>query len=238
MLQVALKNDNGVENQLFYNHFRLKRFTTLTPKVIAITSLYSPERRRIERFLETEFKRSYNATITQHYPILMSVQDDDGNILGALGFRYADAEPLFLEQYLDVPVEEQLLRTSQISINRNKIVEVGNLASHGNGASIFLFTALTAFLSQQGREVISVTATDSLHRFFNHLNIELNILGYADQHRLPDAGMAWGSYYQSNPRIVTGNVEPSYHKLQRYLRMRLVVEPLQLQAQLHHKVIS
>lgn len=236
MLQVALKNDTGVENQIFYNHLRLKRFTTLTPKVIAITSLYSPERRRVERFIEAEFKHSYNAIISEHYPILMSVQDEDGNILGALGFRYADNETLFLEQYLDVPVAEKILQTTGETISRSKIVEVGNLASHGDGASIFLFTALTAFLAQQGGEIISVTATDFLHRYFARIGIELDVLEYADQHRLQDDGALWGSYYENHPRILTGRVAQSYNRLQRYLKMSLIEEPRRLQAQIHHGI--
>lgn len=236
MLQVALKNDSGVDNQIFYNHLRLKRFTALTPKVIAITSLYSPERRRVERFIEAEFSTSYNANISEHYPILMSVQDESGNIHGALGFRYADTEGLFLEQYLDVPVEKKISQISGELITRSKIVEVGNLASHGNtGASIFLFTALTAFLTQQGKEIISVTATDFLHKYFSRIGIELDVLEYADQHRLQDDGAAWGSYYKSNPRVLTGHVAQSYYRLQRYLKMSLIKEPLRLQAQLHHE---
>ncbi len=41
--------------------------------------------------------------------MLMSVHDAEDNILGALGFRYARDEPLFLEQYLEVPVEQKTL---------------------------------------------------------------------------------------------------------------------------------
>lgn len=235
MLQVALKNDEGVANSLFYNALRLKRFTTLTPKVIAITSLYSPERRRVERFLEREFNQAYNARITEHYPILMSVQDDEGKILGALGFRFANDESLFLEQYLDKPIESVLTEVHAGAATRNEIVEVGSLASHGNGASIFLFTALTAYLAQQGKQFITVTATDFLHRYFTRLGVEPLLLGHAEQARLADGGVSWGSYYKTRPRILAGQVLPSYKKLQRHLQMSMVEETSQLHAQLHDK---
>ena len=236
MLQVALKNDEGVQNSLFYNALRLKRFTALTPKVIAITSLYSPERRRVERFLEREFRQAYDATITEHYPILMSVQDEEGTILGALGFRYADESDLFLEQYLDNPIESVLAKVSNKPQARAGVVEVGSLASHGNGASVFLFTALTAYLSQQGKQYIAVTATDFLHRYFTRLGVEQLLLGHADETRLPDDGACWGSYYQTQPRILAGQIAPAYKKLQQHLQMSMVEETTKLYAQLHESV--
>lgn len=233
MLQVALKDDGGVQNSLYYNSLRLKRFTALTPRLIAITSLYSPERRRVERFLEREFRHTYNACIGEHYPTLMSVQDDDGTILGALGFRYASAENLFLEQYLDMPVETALSAAGEPASTRNDIVEVGNLASHGSGASIFMFTALTAYLSQQGKKYITVTATDFLHRYFTRLGVEPLLLGHADQNRLSDGGRGWGSYYQTQPRILAGHIVSAYEKLQQYLHMSMVEETSLLHAHLH-----
>ncbi|WP_172597702.1 thermostable hemolysin [Sulfuriflexus mobilis] len=235
MLQVALKNDKGVQNSLFYNELRLKRFTALTPKVIAITSLYSPERRRVERFLEREFRQTYNARITEHYPTLMSVQDDEGTILGALGFRYANEADLFLEQYLDSPIESVLTEACGGSSARSDVVEVGNLASHGSGASIFLFTALTAYLAQQRKRYITVTATDFLHRYFTRIGVEPLLLGHAEQTRLPDGGASWGAYYQTRPRILAGEIIPAYEKLQQHLQMSMVEECPYLHAQLHAK---
>jgi hypothetical protein len=235
MLQVALQHDDGYQNQILYNPLRLKRFTALTPKVIAITSLYSPERRRVERFLEREFRVAYSARISRHYPTLMSVQDDEGTILGALGFRYASEEPLFLEQYLDTPVDAAITQVRDRVASRNEIVEVGNLASRASGASIFLFTALTAYLQQQNMQYITVTATDFLHRYFTRLGIAPAILGHADQTRLPDKGQSWGSYYQTMPRILVGGVGQSYEKLQRYLQVSLVDETVSLRTRLHYE---
>lgn len=235
MLHVALKNDEGVQNSLFYNELRLKRFTALTPKVIAITSLYSPERRRVERFLEREFRQTYNARITEHYPVLMSVQDDEGTILGALGFRFAGEDQLFLEQYLDAPIESVLAASSADSTRRNAIVEVGSLASHGNGASIFLFTALTAYLAQQGKQYIAATATDFLHRYFTRIGVELLLLGHAKQSRLLDGGNSWGTYYETGPRIIAGQILPAYKKLQQHLQMSMVEDISHLHAHLHER---
>jgi hypothetical protein len=236
MLHVALHNDKGEQNSLFYNSLRLKRFTALMPKVIAITSLYSPERRRVERFLERGFRQAYSAQIREHYPTLMSVQDHEGTILGALGFRYAQDEQLFLEQYLDIPVESALCPPFENLLSRDDIVEVGNLVSEGTGASIFLFTALTAYLAKQHKRYITVTATDFLHRYFERLGVEPRVIGYADQARLQDGGASWGNYYETRPRLLAGQIAPAYEKLQRHLQMRMVENAPQWSAQLHNKI--
>lgn len=217
---VALKNDDGYENQLCYNKHSLKRFTKLTPALISITTHDSPERRCVERFLENEFRQSYDANITRHYPTLMSVQDEERNILGALGFRYASMETLFLEQYLDTSVETVLSEKLRANVARHEIVEVGSLATYGNGASVFLFTALTAYMTHMCMNYITVTATDFLHRYFSMLGLESITLGHADQSRLPDGGASWGSYYDTRPRILAGSIMPAYQKLQNHLQLQ------------------
>jgi hypothetical protein len=219
MLQVALKNDSGFEDTMCYNGHRLKRFTSLTPALISIISQDSPERRTVEHFLAQEFKKSYDADIRVHYPTLMSVQDETGAILGALGFRFAKSEKLFLEQYLDAPVESLISKSCDKKIQRQDIVEVGNLASYGNGASIFMFTALSAYMVYQGMQYITVTATDFLHRYFSLLGVDSVTLGYADQSRLLDAGESWGTYYDTNPRILAGSIVPAYERLQHHLQI-------------------
>jgi hypothetical protein len=98
----------------------------------------------VEAFIRAVYVRSYKADIAVSYPILMSVRDAGGTILAAVGFRYAKEEPLFLENYTGAPIE-QVLRTP-----RERIAEIGNLASAGGGASIFLFAALASYLNFKG----------------------------------------------------------------------------------------
>ena len=71
----------------------LKRMAA-RPRVISIMPAFTDERRKVEDFIIEVYNRSYGAKIGVHYPILMSVRDDQNNILAALGFRYADHAPL------------------------------------------------------------------------------------------------------------------------------------------------
>lgn len=238
MLHIVLKSDEGYEQALDFNSQRLKHYTRLSPKTISISGIFSPERRRVERFIEKKFCESYGATISSHYPVLMSVRDENDSILGALGFRYAKDEPLFLEKYLPGSIEEAHFRVTGEYKERQNFVEAGNLASLGDGASIFLFTAMHAYLLQHGFDRIAVTATDFLHRYFLVLGLKPNVLGAADQSLLPDGGASWGSYYDSNPRIITGNMEDTFARLKRHLKLSFSGETKCYQTRIHPKTVT
>lgn len=233
MLQIAMQGDEGFMAHLRMNPATVKRFSLLEPTRICVTNLYSAERRRVERFIERHFRKSYGAEIKQHYPMLMSVHDEEDNILAALGFRYSKDEKLFLEQYLDDAIEKVLSTAFGKDVPRNIIVETGNLVSSGKGASIFLFTALNAYLGQQGMQINIVTATDFLHRYFRTLGFKSTELAKAEQSRLSDGGKSWGSYYQENPRVIAGMIEQVLASLHGHLQVVLETAPADMHAVLH-----
>lgn len=220
-MHIALSNDTGFSASLHLNATRLKRFTPLSPVRIAITNHDSGERRRVEHFIEQVFADSYGAHISRHYPMLLSVHDETDNVLAALGFRYADRGPLFLEQYLNKPIEQVLAKNYVAPIERRSVVEIGNLASLGQGASIFMFTAINAYLMQQEKCINVVTATASLRRYFKALGFDLSDLGRAEQSHLTDGGASWGTYYDEDPRITAAPIDQVLSRLQRHLEVAL-----------------
>jgi len=233
MLQITLNGDDGYRNNIAMSKAGLKRFTPVIPKVISITHLYSEERLRVEKFIETQFAKSYDASITQHYPTLMSVQDDQGNILAALGFRPAQNEPLFLEQYIDTSIESSLSESFEKEISRKEVVEIGSLASTTSGASIFLFIALNAWLDQQGYKMATITATRRLKRFFTMLNLDFIQLEHADPDRLPGHGKDWGTYYDTCPRILAGSISQTQSRMNKMLSFHLTDTTPTMHAHLH-----
>jgi len=233
MLQIALNGDNGYRNNIVLSKAGLKRFTPVIPRVISITHLYSEERFSVENFIETEFAASYSACITQHYPMLMSVQDDKGNILAALGFRSAENSTLFLEQYLDNSIESSLNKHFEKTVSRKEIVEIGSLTSTTPGASIFLFIALNAWLEQQGYKIATITATRKLMRFFSMLMLDFIQLEHADPNRLPDRGKNWGTYYKTHPRILAGFISQTQSRMNKMLNFHLADDLSILSAHLY-----
>ncbi len=174
------------------------------------------ERRRVEAFVEATFDRAYGSRISTHYPTLMSVQDECGRIYAVAGFRFARESTLFLEQYLDQPVETALEKVKGDVLPRTAIAEIGNLASDGRGASLFLFLSLASHLRDAGCEYAVATTTRELRGIFARTGFPIAELGRADPTRLPDGGQSWGAYYEADPVVVAGSIAETLSPLSRF----------------------
>lgn len=131
--------------------------------------------------------------------------------------RLACEERLFLEQYLPRPIESCVGKVLKQSVRRQDIVEIGNLASAGAGASVFLFVALAAYLRSQSLEIAVATGTLNMRRLLASFGIEFLELGQADPAALRDSGVSWGGYYRRDPKVISGAIEPAYTRLEPFL---------------------
>ena len=166
-----------------------------------------PRRRQVEQFIAQRFFEIHAARISEFMPELIALFDEDGQILAAVGFRSADGETLFLEHYLDTPVEYAIAcHATRALPQREEVVEIGNLASIDRRASRKLFAILAGVLHARRYEWAVFTGCSSLHRMFKTLGIETVYLGRALQSRLPVDQQTWGGYYEDNPRVVAGKV--------------------------------
>lgn len=205
-------NENGLTTgQLSFSKSAPLDQLRARPSVVSIVSVFARDRESVERFITDIYARSYGARIRVRYPVLMSVQDEDGRLLAATGFRPAMDENLFLEQYLDRPVEQAL------AVPRRQIVEIGNLASDGGGASTYLFAALAAYLDYRGFTQAVATSTGFLERRFHQMGLRPRSLAKADPSLLLEKDECWGTYYDTQPRVIAGSVAEGYRRLQRRL---------------------
>lgn len=221
MLEITLVDDDGIAGRLQLDSAKVERFTRLRPTVISIIQRFRPERRRVESFLEEAYADAFGGVIREHYPTLMSVWDAEGRLHAAAGFRLASQGPLFLEQYLDDPVESSVAQAFEISQPRARIAEIGNLASRCPGASVFLFFALAGYLDQLGCEFACATATSELARMFRQVGFETRKLADASADRLAAGAEDWGDYYDHSPVVLAGRIFPAFEPLRR----RLTAEP-------------
>lgn len=217
MLEIAFNSDAEIHGTLFMDRDRVAARTRLIPSTIAVTNKSRPERARVESFIQSVYGRTYGAVIGQHYPTLVNVHDGIGNVTAAIGLRRAGDEPLFIENYLARPIEEHIATATGIPTGRDRIVEIGNLASSGHGAAVFLFVTLAAYLNRQDIAYAVVTATKSLRRSFALFGFDVVALADADPSRLPDRGASWGDYYRNEPQVVFGAVGPAFARLEPYL---------------------
>lgn len=214
-------DDGAPRGSLKFDADRVRRFTSVEPRVISIHHLMQPERRRAEAYIEAAYALAFNGTIRHHYPTLMSVQDGQGRIHGAVGFRLADEGSLFLEQYLDEPIEAAIARKSGETVSRPALAEIGSLASQSAGASLFLFLALARHLHQKGCTHAAATATRQLRRAFSRVGFATQALTRAEPSRLGEGAADWGGYYNRDPEVMVGAIAAALPAL----AQMLMVEP-------------
>ena len=161
-------------------------------------------RRRAEAFIEAVFRRDHDARIASHYPELLCLENRTGDLIGVCGIRMAEGGPLFLESYLDMPVEQAAGAALHRKVQRERIVEIGNLATDGRGSSLSMIEATALLIIARGFDVAVLTATSKLRRVFSHVGIATTVFGGADPRRLADGGGSWGTYYSGRPLLLVG----------------------------------
>ena len=174
----------------------------------------SASRGDIERFIAARFDEVYGARVRHFMPRLLGLHETSGALIAALGLRPAQAGPLFLEQYLDAPVEQVIAEHFGVAASRSEIVEVGNLAGATPGALRRLIPALTARVHAEGFRWVAFTGSARLCSGFTRLGLPLDVVAPAQIERLPlEERDSWGSYYEHDPAVMLGNVVTGYRRL-------------------------
>ena len=168
---------------------------------LTLMDLTHPRRHHAEDFVRGVFFNAYRARLDAFYPLLVSIGYPDGGYAAVAGVRPAGGEALFSEHYLDEPVEKIL------NVERNKIVEIGNLAPASAGQARWLICTLTAFLTGAGFTHVVFTAVPRLKNAFRRMGLPLTRHADARQEQLPERQAAeWGSYYESKPAVYSGDI--------------------------------
>ena len=170
-----------------------------------------PRRAEVEAFIGGVYAERYGAKLRTFAPMLVALYDEQGPVAAA-GFRAAADGPLFLERYLDAPVERLL---GAAPLPRSGIVEVGHLVARKAGEGRRLILLLGPVLAAQGYRWVVSTLTEELRLLFLRLGVAPLALGVADPQRLGDAAADWGSYYEHYPVVLAGSLEAALQVLAR-----------------------
>lgn len=174
----------------------------------ALVDQVSAERAAVESYISAKFNQAYGASLRHYLPQLVTLRCAE-NLSGVAGIGLAGRLPaLFLEQYLDAPVELELERVTGNRVARNSIAEVGNLVATTRGASRLVFIVLASLLARAGLDWMVFTATAPLQVSLRKLGFTLLPIQAANPERLPEAsGREWGTYYQYAPQVVAGKLD-------------------------------
>jgi hypothetical protein len=193
-----------------------KIFQTRRPvSTVRHTIVGTPHRAQAEAFIGDIFRRHYGAEVRSFAPNLMLLEDS-GRITAAAGWRCAGEDRLFLESYLDEPIEAAVARLAGQPVRREAIVEVGNLAADRAGGSVDVILNLARHLDRLGYEWVAFTATSELISIFSRLGLPPLALATADPERLGTEAADWGSYYESRPIVVAGRIALALEMLKRH----------------------
>jgi len=174
------------------------------------------DRAAIEQFIGDVFIRRFGARVPGFMPELVASRDEGGRIVAAAGIRSA-REPLFLEQYLDAPIERCIERLTGERPRRAAIVEVGQLAAVRSGEGRRLILSLARQLGAWQVEWVVGTLTQELRHLLERMGVEPLVLQSADPARLGASASDWGRYYEHAPKVLAGHLPSALARLQRVI---------------------
>ena len=179
-----------------------------------LTECRGEDRAEVEAFIRETFALAYKADVNSFMPRLLAVCRKNGDLLAAFGVRAAKNEKLFLENYLDRPIEQEIRARAGVELDRSKIVEIGNLAAVYPGGVRWMIVALTVMLYEEGYEWVVFTGTSALRNGCNRLGLHPIEICPAQPERL-EAGERgrWGSYYENHPVVMCGNIRQGFQSM-------------------------
>lgn len=180
------------------------------------------DRAEVEAFIRAAFFEVYQARIKLFMPHLVRLRTLHDHLVAVVGYRDAANHQLFLERYLDRPVEQVLAAHVGQPVCREDIVEVGNLADAAPGGARAAIIILTAFLHSAGYRWVVFTGVPKLRNAFGRLGLEPIELTPADPMRLtPEEREEWGSYYGGQPLVMGGDIMQGFESLDMLRRLLL-----------------
>ncbi len=187
---------------------------TQTPSLplLSVHETGSGQRDLVETFIHDRYAEAFQANIQNFLPFLMTTHSQQ-QLQGVLGMRSGDSGPLFLEHYLDSPLDVVLAKQLNSNVDRSKILEIGNLAG-SRGSSQRLFIALSEVMVLAGFRWVAFTATTQVSALLSRLGFAPHFVSDADPSRLGDQRSDWGNYYQHSPCVIVGDVEQAQKTLE------------------------
>lgn len=160
------------------------------------------------------YRKAYGARLNAFMPQLLKISGRDGVFRAIVGLREAATQPLFLETYLDEPIEQAIAHRVEGEVSRESIIEIGNLAEFRPGDARLGIIATTRYLHVLGYRWVVFTAVPQLLNAFRRLGMEPVEIAEADPERLPaDQRGVWGRYYDERPKVCFGDIASGYISL-------------------------
>jgi len=184
----------------------IKETTILWPAGLQLIELAHAEYQEAVAFARSRYQETIDCRLDTFYPKFLA-RFEHGSIVALLGIRCAGRGALFLEQYLDQPVELTLDAINLGGFQRSQIAEVGGLAAQGVRQATRLMEDVRSVLAQSEVEVVVCTANDATQFCLKRIGVNYLVLAEASESCLTNHQTDWGRYYQGSPKVLAGRVE-------------------------------
>lgn len=164
---------------------------------INVLSAKSAKRFDTESFIKNGYAKTYQAQINVTTPYLIALEK--GALKAALGIRSAKTE-LFIEQYLDKPIQ-QVLANRSLPAMRREIAEIAHLYSNAKVFTVPLMLVTAVALHFKSFTTMVFTGTEHVINLIKKTGIHVETLTVADKTRLINSKDKWGTYYDANPVV-------------------------------------
>ncbi|WP_448547462.1 thermostable hemolysin [Thalassotalea fusca] len=170
-----------------------------------------------KELVKSAYMKRFEASIEVHYQQFFTCSrllpsGEDNVIQACAGLKLASEGMLFSEQYLTKRVEQLVSESEKAPVDRDQIVEVGNLGSRSAGVGYELVRAIPFAAWCLGQRYVLLTATDKLRAMISKLGINYRSLGAASIENIPhEERELWGSYYASNPEVLYVPLRDNVH---------------------------
>ena len=159
-----------------------------------------PLREQAENSIRTVYADQYGAQLESFPNLLVALVDDEGEVSCAAGLRF-EADGFFSEIYLDNSIENKLDPLWVSAVTREQIGEITSLAGPKPGACLLLVQHIIGLFRSNGVTWAFFTGTERLRAILRRSGVPHLDLAAA---RIDDVDnpLQWGTYYESNPRVV------------------------------------
>lgn len=189
------------------NKWHIPRLPRISIPRLELHRSGSDNRIVIEAYIRDRFANVHNARVAHFLPEIISLRCG-GQYSAAVGLCPANRDRLFAEQYLHEPIEKLVSDKLGKTVERNQIVEIGNLVSTWKGSSLLLFIVIGEVMERLGYQYVLFTGTREVRALLARLGYVPQILAEADPSMIPNASLNWGSYYNNQPQVMFGDNLP------------------------------
>ena len=168
----------------------------------------------VRQLIADRYASVHDARPAIDYPSYCVIDGPEGP-RAALGYRRADEGTLFLERYLDRPIELILGHQLGRPVARRNIVEIGDHASAQPQATVALWAAAAELLKDEADIAVAVV-TAPLRSMFRRIGLTFHEIAPACSERLGRHAADWGDYYAADPVVCAGDITAGHARLMRW----------------------